>query len=51
VVFHGEKSVLIFRKQDVSEKPNLQKSGTEAKPYQVKQIGNLIIKYKLGDNV
>ena len=38
----------IFRKKGVEEKPNLQKEGGKAKPYQVKQIRNLILKYKLG---
>ena len=38
----------IFRKAGVEEKPNLQKEGNKAKPYQVKQIRNLILKYKLG---
>jgi len=39
----------IFRKNGIEEKPNLQKDGNKAKPYQVKQIRNLILKYKLGD--
>lgn len=38
----------IFRKTGVEEKPNLQKEGNKAKPYQVKQIRNIILKYKLG---
>jgi hypothetical protein len=38
----------IFRKKGVEEKPNLQKDGNKAKPYQVKQVRNIIIKYKLG---
>lgn len=38
----------IFRKAGVEEKPNLQKEGNKAKPYQVKQIRNIILKYKLG---
>lgn len=40
----------IFRKKGVEEKPNLQKDGNKAKPYQVKQIRNIILKYKLGVN-
>ncbi|MBN1931556.1 MAG: type II toxin-antitoxin system HicA family toxin [Desulfobacterales bacterium] len=40
----------IFRKKGVEEKPNIQKEGNKAKPYQVKQIRNLILKYKLGVN-
>ena len=38
----------IFRKKDIEEKPNLQKEGSKAKPYQVKQVRNIILKYKLG---
>lgn len=38
----------IFRKKGIEEKPNLQKDGNKAKPYQVKQIRNIILKYKLG---
>ncbi len=38
----------IFRKAGIEEKPNLQKEGNKAKPYQVKQIRNIILKYKLG---
>ncbi|MFO7911624.1 MAG: type II toxin-antitoxin system HicA family toxin [Desulfotignum sp.] len=39
----------LFRKEGVEERPNLQKEGSKAKPYQVKQVRNLILKYKLGD--
>lgn len=38
----------IFRKKGVEEKPNLQKDGNKAKPYQVRQVRNMILKYKLG---
>ncbi len=38
----------IFRKAGVEEKPNLQKEGNKAKPYQVKQVRNIILKYKMG---
>ena len=42
----------IFRKEGIKEgimeKTNLQRSGDKAKPYQVKQVRNIIIKYKLG---
>ena len=37
----------IFRKNGIEERPNLQMDGNKAKPYQVKQIRTLIIKYKL----
>ncbi|MBI2305355.1 MAG: type II toxin-antitoxin system HicA family toxin [Chloroflexi bacterium] len=38
----------IFRKEGIVEKINLQREGSKAKPYQVKQVRNIIIKYKLG---
>jgi len=38
----------IFRKAGVEEKINLQREGSKAKPYQVRQVRNLILKYKLG---
>ncbi len=41
----------MFRKEGVSEKINLQKDGSHAKPYQVKQIRNIILKYKLGGDI
>lgn len=37
----------IFAKDGVEEILNLQPKGAKAKPYQVKQVRNLIIKYKL----
>ena len=40
----------IFRKGGIEEKPNLQKDGNKEKPYQVEQVRNLILKYKLGVN-
>jgi len=39
----------IFRKTGIEEMPNLQKEGSKAKPYQVRQVRNLILKYKLGE--
>lgn len=38
----------IFRKEGIIEKINLQRDGNKAKPYQVKQVRNIIVKYKLG---
>jgi len=38
----------MFRKEGVVEKINLQRDGSKAKPYQVKQVRNVIVKYKLG---
>ena len=41
----------IFTKNDVMEIINLQPKGSKAKPYQVKQVRNFILKYKLaGEN-
>ena len=37
----------IFTKDDVEEIINIQPNGAKAKPYQVKQVRNLIVKYKL----
>lgn len=39
----------IFRKSGIEEKINLQKDGNKAKPYQVKQVRHVILKYKIGD--
>lgn len=38
----------IFRMTGVEERINLQKDGNKAKPYQIKQVRNVILKYKLG---
>ena len=38
----------IFTKAGVEEILNLQPLGSKAKPYQVKQVRNVIVKYKLG---
>jgi hypothetical protein len=39
----------IFSKDGVEEILNLQPIGGQAKPYQVKQVRNVILRYKLGD--
>jgi predicted RNA binding protein YcfA (HicA-like mRNA interferase family) len=39
----------IFVKEGVEEILNLQSKGNKAKPYQVKQVRDVILKYKLGD--
>lgn len=36
-----------FRKAEIIEKPNLQKDGSKAKDYQVRQIRTIILKYNL----
>lgn len=38
----------VFSKADVSELVNLQRDGAKAKPYQVRQVRQVIVKYKLG---
>lgn len=41
----------IYTKDDVMEIINIQPKGSKAKPYQIKQVRNLILKYKLaGEN-
>lgn len=37
-----------FRKEGIEEKINLQRDGSKAKTYQVRQVRALILKYKLG---
>jgi predicted RNA binding protein YcfA (HicA-like mRNA interferase family) len=37
----------VFRKNGVAEKINLQRQGSEAKPYQVKQVRVIIQKHRL----
>ena len=41
----------MFRKEAVIEKINLQREGNMAKPYQVKQVRNVIVKHKLGGTI
>ena len=38
----------IFTKEGIEEILNLQPKGAKAKPYQVKQVRNVILKHKLG---
>ena len=37
----------IFRKFDVLERVNLQRDGSHAKPYQVRQVRRVILKHRL----
>ena len=37
----------IFRKEGVTERLNLQRDGSNAKPYQVRQVRQVILKYRL----
>ena len=36
----------IFRKEGVGEQINLQRDGSQAKPYQVRQVRNIILRYR-----
>ena len=38
----------LYRKSGVCEKINIQKDGNKAKPYQIKQVRDIILKYKFG---
>ena len=38
----------VFRKAGIAEKINLQRDGSKAKPYHVRQVRNIILKYRLG---
>lgn len=40
----------IFRKSGIEEKINLQEAGSQAKLYQVRQVRQIILKYRLGEN-
>lgn len=37
----------VFRKQGVEDKINLQRDGSRAKPYQVRQVRSVMLKYRL----
>ncbi len=41
----------VFRRSDIIERSCLQRSGSHAKPYKVRQVRDIIVKYKLGDKV
>jgi hypothetical protein len=41
----------IFRREGIVEKINLQREGNKAKPYQVRQVRAVILKYRLGDEI
>ena len=41
----------IYTRDDVDEIINIQPKGNKAKPYQVKQVRNLILKYQLGGDL
>lgn len=39
----------IFTRDGIKEILNLQPKGSKAKPYQVKQVRNILVKYRLGE--
>ena len=39
----------VFRKQGIEEKINLQREGSKAKPYQVRQVRNVIVRYGMAE--
>jgi hypothetical protein len=44
-------SHFIYTKDGVEEILNIQSKGGKAKPYQVRQVRNVIVKYKLGGKI
>lgn len=40
----------LFRKSGIEERVNLQRDGRNTKPYQVKQVRAVILKYRLAGN-
>lgn len=40
----------IFTRDGVAEIINLQPKGTKAKPYQVRQVRSILVKYRLGES-
>jgi len=40
----------VFRRSGIEEMINLQREGSNAKPYQVKQVRAVILKYHLGES-
>lgn len=40
----------VFRRAGVDEMINLQRDGSKAKPYQVKQVRAIILKYRLAES-
>ena len=41
----------VFRREGIMDRPNLQRSGSNAKVYQVRQVRDIILRYKLGDEL
>ena len=41
----------VFRRAGIPERVNLQRDGNEAKPYQVRQVRQMIVKHKLAGEI
>jgi len=41
----------MFRKSGIPERINLQREGNKAKPYQVRQVRQAILRYRLADEI
>ena len=41
----------VFRREGIMERPNFQRSDSNAKVYQVRQVRDIILRYKLGDEL
>lgn len=37
----------VYRKKGIADKINIQKDGSKAKPYQVRQVRSVLVRYKL----
>ena len=50
IPFEGLRSILLqlFTREDIEEILNLQTKGSQAKPYQVRQVRQALVKYQLG---
>jgi len=48
---HIKASHHIYRRPDIPERPNLQKDGAKAKPYQVKQVRQIIVTHQLAEQI
>jgi len=48
---HSRGSHHVFRRPGIPERPNLQRDGHHAKPYQVRQVREIVLQHKLGDDI
>jgi hypothetical protein len=48
---HIKGSHHVYRRQGVPERPNLQKDGSKAKPYQVRQVRQVIVNNQLAEQI